>query len=492
MKPWGRARDGKVGAPTCLVVAAAAAVAIVSARDYAGGWNDGSRLATVESLVDYHTLAIDRSIFVVVPPRDRPGAPVPYRADEPNLLLHGTQDKLFIRGHFYSDKSPVPALWMAGVYQALQWGTGLKARERPDRFCYWMTLLSSGLAYVIAVWCMFRLGRPLRLPPGLRLGLAASLGLSTVALTYVRQVNNHILLLAVAAALYLGLASWPRDAHGGRITWLRLLGLGTLAGLAYTIDLGAGPVLLACALGVVCHRCRSLRRMAVFAGAALPWLALHHVLNYTIGGTFRPANAVPAYFTWPGSPFAAQNMTGILAHSSIGHFLIYAAALLAGKRGFLGHNLPLFLAAPGIVILLRRRTAERPEILSAGCWFAGTWLVCALFSNNYSGVAASIRWFVPLLVPGYFVLAILLREDPRFRWDFLALSAWGAVLAGLMWWKGPWLGRMVPFFWPIQAAALVSWIVCWRARRNQNAGTPPIPGPAGGTGARSVERGATG
>ena len=43
------------------------AIALVSARDYAGGWNDGSRLATVESLVDYHTLAIDKSIYVDVP-----------------------------------------------------------------------------------------------------------------------------------------------------------------------------------------------------------------------------------------------------------------------------------------------------------------------------------------------------------------------------------------------------------------------------------------
>jgi hypothetical protein len=482
-------RYGSDSVATWVVVAAAAAVAIVSARSYAGGWNDGSRLAAVESLVDYHTLAIDRSIFVQVPPRTQRSAPAPYG---PGLLPFGTLDKVLIHGHFYSSKAPVPALWMAGVYQVLQWSAGLTARERPDRFCYWMTLMSSGLAYVIAVWCLWQLGRPLRLPPGLRLGLTASFGLSTVALPYARQVNNHILLLAVAAALYLGLVHLSGDAHAGRITWPRLLGLGTLAGLGYTIDLGAGSVLLACALGLVTYRCRGSRRVAAFALGALPWLALHHALNYAIGGTLRPANVVPAYLLWPGSPFTAQNMTGVLAHRTIGHFLLYAAALMAGKRGFLGHNLPLFLAVPGFVILLRRRTAEWPEILFAGCWFGGTWLVCALFSNNYSGVSASIRWFVPLLVPGYYILALLLREHPRYWWDFPVLSAWGAVVAGLMWWKGPWLERMVPFFWPIQAAALVSWIACWRARKSQNAGTPPIPDPAGGTGARSVERGATG
>ena len=47
-----------------VVIVAAAAVALVSARPYAGGWNDGSRLAMVESVIDRHTLAIDDSIFV--------------------------------------------------------------------------------------------------------------------------------------------------------------------------------------------------------------------------------------------------------------------------------------------------------------------------------------------------------------------------------------------------------------------------------------------
>src|SRR5207244_7533603 len=127
-----------------------------------GGWNDGSRLATVECLVDYHTLAIERSIFVQVPPCDDPAAPSPY-ADDESLRLHGTGDKLFIKGHYYSDKSPVPALWMAGVYQVWQCCTGLTARQRPEAFCFWVTLCSSGLAYVVAVSCIYQLGGSLRL-----------------------------------------------------------------------------------------------------------------------------------------------------------------------------------------------------------------------------------------------------------------------------------------------------------------------------------------
>jgi len=40
----------------CILLACLG-VAAISARPFAGGWNDGSRLAAVESIVDRHTLA---------------------------------------------------------------------------------------------------------------------------------------------------------------------------------------------------------------------------------------------------------------------------------------------------------------------------------------------------------------------------------------------------------------------------------------------------
>ena len=51
-------------------------------------------------------------------------------------------------------------------------------------------------------------------------------------------------------------------------------------------------------------------------------------------------------------------MTGGWHHSSFGNFLLYAVSLLFGKRGFIGHNLPLFLSFPGTVYLLRQRGRE--------------------------------------------------------------------------------------------------------------------------------------
>jgi hypothetical protein len=444
------------------VVLAATVIALVSARSHAGSWNDGSRLATVECLVDHHTLAIDRSIFVAVPPTDDPSSPSPYPSDDPvstPLLRAGTKDKLLIDGHFYSDKSPVPAFLMALVYQVLQWLTGLTARTQPETFCYLMTLVSSGLPCVVAVWAVYRMGRLTQLALSTRLALTASFALATVAPVYARCVNNHILLLGIAAALTLGLAQLATVTGKQRPSWQLLAGLGTLAGLGYATDLGAGPPLLVCSLGLVAWRCRSGRAIALFVLAALPWLALHHAVNYATGGTFKPANAVAEYFLWDGCPFTPKNLTGVWNHDGLGSFVLYSLALLFGKHGFVGHNLPLFLALPAIVVLLWRRTPEWPEILFAGCWCGGTWLAYSLTSCNYSGLCCSIRWFVPLLAPAYYVLAVALQRCPEWRGDFLILSGWGMFLMGIAWCYGPWIRHLVPGFWPLQGMALLCWLL---------------------------------
>jgi hypothetical protein len=294
-----------------------------------------------------------------------------------------------------------------------------------------------------------------------------SFALATVALPYVRHVNNHILLLAVGAAVVLNVAWLAERKRSGTTPWLRVLALGSLAGLGYAIDLGAGPVLLVCTLALVAYRSRSLGAVTAFLLAALPWLALHHAVNYAVGGTFQPANAVAEYLQWPGSPFTAQNMTGGWKHPHVGRFLTYSAALLVGKQGFLGHNLPLFLAVAGLVMLLRQRTAEFPELLFAACWLGGTWLMYAANSNNYSGLCCSIRWFVPVLAFGYYGLAVLLRQQPQWRGDVLLLSGWGLALGGLMWWHGPWAKVPLAVYWPVQAAALLSWALyrSWSRRR---------------------------
>jgi hypothetical protein len=441
-------------ATAALVVLSAALVAVGSAREYAGGFNDGSRLATVEALVDHHTLAIDDSIFV----RPPPGSHF-YDPAYPHLVRHGTGDKILVGGRFYSDKPPVPAFGLAAVYAALKAAFGLRAAERPGQFCYAMTLASSGLAYVASVWCVYRLAGALRLMPGWRLGLTASFAFCTVALPYVRQVNGHIWLLAAACAALLLLTRWVREA--GERRW-PLVAVGFLAGFAYAVEQPTGGLLLACAAAVAAGGNPSVgrhgwfRRVVLVVVGAAPWLVLHHAVTYAYAGTFGPPNADPAVFRYPGSTFEDCDLTGRYRHEHVGDLFVYAGGLLFGQRGFLQANLPLFLTPPALW-LIPRAIRERRLAWAASSWGLATWFVFALLSTNFSGYCCSIRWFVPLLAAGYLLLGLLLRERLDWRGDFVVLSAWGAILGGLMWWAGPWDGEMPRGFWAVQVAAAASW-----------------------------------
>ena len=97
-----------------------------AARPYAGSWNDGSRLATVESLVDRHTWAIDDSIFVAVPPELQAAAvrsigTLRSTGGARAIDCGSTATSIQTNPRF-------PRLLMAGEYAIVQRLTGLAAR----------------------------------------------------------------------------------------------------------------------------------------------------------------------------------------------------------------------------------------------------------------------------------------------------------------------------------------------------------------------------
>lgn len=312
-----------------LLIIGAVLIAILGARPYAGAWNDGSRLALVEALADFHTWSIDESVFVRTPGIITTHGDLAYTPGDTLLASKGTLDKLFINGHYYTDKSPVPSLIMAGVYKALQTCTGLLASSNPRLFCYLMALIFSGGAYVISVCCMDAMAATLGLAGKSRVVFSWSFAFATIALPYSRQVNNHILLLAVFSAIMFLAAGYVQP--GGNKQW-RLLLIGSLTGIGYSIDLGAGPILVLSVVAFILLQTRSVDAMALALIMALPWFLLHHILNYRIGGVFKPANAVPEYFLWPGCPFDPTNLTGGWAHPNVWHFLVYALGMLFGKE----------------------------------------------------------------------------------------------------------------------------------------------------------------
>jgi len=461
-----------------LLATVALAVAAAGATPYAGGWNDGSRLAAVESLLDRHTLAIDDSIFCKTPRHLIDAGRTPYAPDRFDLLLFGTMDKLIVRGHFHSDKPAVVSVVMAAAYRPLVWLGVPPPGERPDIFCRVMTVLTSGVGYAAAVGCMWVLGRRVGLPAGWRLAWLGGFALCTYAPTYTQFVNNHAMQLGVVAGVCVLLTRLADATREGRTPWAVLVGLGTLAGFGFNLDFGSGPLLVGAVFAAVAWRTRRAAPLFVFVLSAGPWVAAGVGINYAVGGGWKPLNMYPEHFDFPGSPFKAENLTGFLRHGPLEQFL-YAGGMLIGKHGFWNHNLPLLLAAGAGWRVLRRPFADRGELVALLGWCTTTWLLYGVLSNNMGGGCCSVRWFVPFLAPGFWLLARLLRDRPEFRPDFAALAAWGAVLAALMWWKGPWTLRMVPLMWPVVGAALLTWGVVvarrWRAGAGRISSETAVP-----------------
>lgn len=418
-----------------------------------GSWNDGSRLAAVESLVERGTWTIDDSIFVQ-PPKPGSGLPSPYVEGDPNAT-RGTLDKLWIGGHYYSDKSPVPTVLLAGFYAVLRNLEFPRAEDNPTRFCWVLSVVPMGLSFLLAVGCIWGLGLPLGLPDGLRMLLTVSFAFATMAGAYSLSLNNHMMLLGVSCWIWLELAWLTRGAE--HATSGRLLRLGVLSGFAYSIDLGAGPPIAAFTLFVVLWRIRSTRLIATFVLAALPCFLLHHGIGYWLGGTLKPMNAVPEYLNWPGSPHNLANMSGVWAHEGPVDLGLYALDLLWGKKGFLLHNLPLLVLIPGLIPLIGCRH-ERGEVLAAVLMCLGVWAMYSVGSSNRGGACLSIRWFLPLLAPGFFLLALALREWPALRRDLTFLTLGGSVLVGLMIVAGPWTLRMVPGYWGVVLLTAAVWV----------------------------------
>jgi hypothetical protein len=158
-------------------------------------------------------------------------------------------------------------------------------------------------------------------------------------------------------------------------------------------------------------------------------------------------------------------MTGVWAHNSVGDLIQYAAGLLVGPQGFLFYNLPLLLIPLGAVSAWRAFPDRRAELVFAALLAVGSWMVYALGSNNYSGLAVSIRWFVPLLVPAYFVLMLEIQARPGLLEQFKLLTKFGLVLSAVLFLLGPYHGAGIWFVARVVASLALA-AFAWSLWRN--------------------------
>jgi hypothetical protein len=396
--------------------------------------NDSSRLATADALLHYGTFAIDRSYF------------------------RYTCDEIRVQGRTYSDKPPLLSLYLAGVLYLIEHATGWRIPEDLPQIYYFMTLLSSGLAFLATlVGC-----RRLLLLSGAGSGWATMAGFCcgacTLMLPFSSVISNHAVtaaLLVWAAVIVVrfsrsrssaaGLsaprpgrdATAPSDSQWRSTSAAAAFGL--LAGLGMGVDLLASTVMIPLAIALAWRKVSRPLALRALLGSLLP-LGLHAALCCGISGNPLAPSLDPSII--PNEAIRTSLAGTAWKHPSVISFATYAFHSLFGYRGFFLFNPGAILGVVGLILIgARREQLPFAAALGGGllCFFA----LSLGFSNNFSGYSYGVRWhatIAPLVVAvGGGAVAFITSPRLRHLWQtaFLCLALLGGIL-GVIGTLHPW------------------------------------------------------
>ncbi len=369
-------------------------------------WNDIARIATIESLVERGTWAIDDSPWV----------------DQ-------TKDKVFLNEQFYSDKMPLLSWLGAGVYMVLHRGFGLSLAPGCASCAYrLLTWLLIGIPGAILLWLFFDFAFR-RVPLWAAVIGTFALGGGTMVFPYALVFNHHLpAAVAIFASFYIIVQA--RDRRG----WLLVAGM--LAAMAVCFDALAGIVAASvCGIALV----RTRREFVFFAlGAFIP-VIITAWLDYQIAGTVIPPYLITNGYDFPGSEFPAT----VGGNGTPDDYPAYAFRMFLGGQGLFAYNPLLILALAGaLAVTFQRDHKLRLEGMFAALGFATLCIYLAVWTGNYGGTAYGERWFVPA-IPLLFAFIFFVPPLSQATWKnagwilfipLLALSVISTAQGAL----GPW------------------------------------------------------
>jgi hypothetical protein len=377
------------------------------AKVHTHSWQEESRMATVQALVEQCTFIIDHTEF------------------------NRTGDKVLVNGHFYSDKTPLLSVMAAGAYSILHNAFGLTLDPTicvPDedgaacraftptgtRFTafYWLTLLFIGGSASLLVVLFWRAMLQAGASGALATALAVALGLASPIAPYSIVFAGHVpaalclfagfMLLAMyskveaSAGLRSRQVASPANASnpvsagsGWRFFWA-----GFLISLAANIDLTLAIFIAAFGLWVLFTRWPLRALLSYVLGALIPF-ALSAVINFWAAGTIVPLYFDPNAYDFVGTVLNTT-VGGTSGFYSWEFGARYAYDMFVGQRGLFAFTPMLIFALLGMFTALRRRR-QRGLLLTLllGSLVFAAYLI--LRTDNFGGLAWGTRWFVPLV-----------------------------------------------------------------------------------------------
>lgn len=380
-----------------LVFVALAGLWLAQAETDGDSWGEFSRLAEVESLVERGTFQIDASAFAEL-----------------------TLDKVFIDGHYYSDKPPLLPVLAAVPYWVLRNAFGLALSPAPCGTGFacarlWLTWLCVGVpsAAAIAGFVLWSLRRGFSLARVLTVASLVVFG--SWVWPYSLVFNNHV--PAAAALLGCLLLILPADGPEGR---RRGIAAGVLCGVAVAFELVA--VFPAAALAAL--TLRRPRRAVAFALGALVPIGIALAADVQISGSPLPPYFAPHGYVFPGSPFK-DAAGGLREARTLPELTKYTFDGMVGERGLLAHSPVLLLALAGLVGCLRDR---KPPLFAAALavGLGSLSFVAYIFTqtDHHGGKSVGVRWLVAILpILGFFGLYALRGASRLVTLFALALTA---------------------------------------------------------------------
>ena len=388
---------------------------------YTHSWQEESRLATVQTLVEQGTFIIDHTEF------------------------NRTGDKVFINEHFYSDKTPLLSVMAAGAYSILHNVFGLTLDPTicvPDedsaacrvftpngtRFTafYWLTLIFIGGSASLLVVLFWRALMLIGASGTLATALAVALGLASPLAPYSIVFAGHVpAALCLFAGFYLlagaSTAALPRS--GWKFFWA-----GFLISLAANIDLTLAIFIAAFGLWILFT---NWRRVWPYAIGVFVSFAISAAINYWAAGTIVPLYFDPKAYDFVGTVLNTT-VGGTNGFYSLDFGLRYAYDMFVGQRGLFSFTPMLIFAFIGMAVAFRqRRQRGLIAALLGGSFVFAAYLI--LRTDNFGGLAWGTRWFVPLVPLWWYFAYDAYCVMRKGRWASVGkLLFWGAVLLSFL------------------------------------------------------------
>lgn len=376
------------------------------------GWNDASRMAGIQAVVEQNTLIID------------------------NTLFNFTGDKVFINGHFYSDK-PIMSYIIAVPVYSLLYTTGISFANYPNLAYFILTLLIVNVSVGIMLVYFFRFLSRYKLDTKTRIFYTLTLGFCTLIFPYTLVFNNNSLTAAFLFLSFYALLNSKKPMH--------FAGAGLLIGLTATFEPITGPVFLACFIGFLLYKRTQFPKIFCFITAALIPLIIYVILLISITGNIVPFQLNEQLFDYSNWPYPISHFEGNVSSikvrgTSVMDTINYASDLILGSKGFFIFSPLLLFSIAGLIIAVKKESKYRSEAITAGIGILFAFIMYTTQTLEWGGSNFGFRHTVALIpiLYGYTPLVFQKYKNPLLKWLFAALIllAIGISIMGII--KGPW------------------------------------------------------